>query len=210
VFDPAAIEREISGSAIEVPGFEGWAWPELDFVSEKAGGARRAHVDALKLLAVFIQHSDSKPEQQELLCAEGANRKTPDGAQTCESPWLVIKDLGTTFGKATRLNTSKMTLADWSDARVWKEGERCVGDMPRSFTGSLENPRIGEAGRRFLAERLMLLRDEQIRDLFRAAHIERRKETIAGEGGSRPVTVEDWARVFERKRDEVVKARCAA
>ena len=39
VFDPAAIEREISGTPIEVPGFEGWAWPELEIVSEAAGGA---------------------------------------------------------------------------------------------------------------------------------------------------------------------------
>ena len=180
-------------------------------LTRQAGGAPRAHVDALKLLAVFIQHSDSKPEQQELLCAEGANRPTPDGAQTCSSPWLVVKDLGTTFGKATRLNNSKMTLADWSEALVWKEGEQCVGDMPRSFTGSLENPRISEGGRRFLAERLMLLSNQQIRDLFRAAHVERRNETIAtANGGSRPVTVEDWARVFERKRDEIVKARCPA
>jgi hypothetical protein len=211
VFDPAAVEREISGTPIEVPGFEGWAWPELDIVDEEAGGARRAHVDALKLLAVFIQHSDSKPEQQELLCAEGAKRQTADGPETCTSPWLVVKDLGTTFGKATRLNTSKMTLADWSEARVWKEGEQCVGDMPRSFTGSLENPRISESGRLFLAQRLMLLSEKQIRDLFTAANVERRNETIAAAGGaSRPVTVEDWARVFERKRDEIVKARCPA
>jgi hypothetical protein len=211
VFDPAAIEREISGTPIEVPGFEGWAWPELEIVNQAAGGAPRAHVDALKLLAVFIQHSDSKPEQQELLCAEGANRPTTDGAQTCSSPWLVVKDLGTTFGKATRLNTSKMTLADWSEALVWKEGEQCVGDMPRSFTGSLENPRISEAGRRFLAERLRLLSNKQIRDLFRAAHVERRNETMATlNGRSRPVTIEDWARVFERKRDEIAKARCPA
>ena len=103
----------------------------------------------MKLLAVLIQHSDSKPEQQELLCAEGASRDEADGSQTCTSPWLVVKDLGTTFGKATRLNNSKMTLADWSAAHVWKEGEQCVGDMPRSFTGSLEDPRISEAGRAF-------------------------------------------------------------
>ena len=31
-FDPAVIERE-SGSAVEVPGYEGWAWPELDKIS---------------------------------------------------------------------------------------------------------------------------------------------------------------------------------
>jgi hypothetical protein len=45
----------------------------------------------------------------------------------------------------------------------------------------------------------LLLGDHQIRDLFRAARAERR-------GGS----VDDWVRVFKRKRDEIVKAHCAA
>ena len=38
----------------------------------KHGGAPRAHRDALKLLAVFIQHSDTKPEQQRIVCASKA------------------------------------------------------------------------------------------------------------------------------------------
>ena len=67
------------------------------------------------------------------------------------------------------------------------------------MTGSLENPRISEAGRKFLASRLLLLGDQQIRDLFRAARAERRDGTV-----------DDWVRVFKRKRDEIVKARCAA
>jgi hypothetical protein len=199
VFDPAAVERPLPGSAIEVPGFDGWAWPELDKVNPGAGGAPRAHVDALKLLAVFVQHSDSKPEQQELMCAPGGVRRDRAGNETCTSPWLVVKDLGVTFGKATALNNSQMKLDDWSGARIWREGAPCVGDLSRSLTGSLENPRISEAGRKFLASRLLLLGDQQIRDLFRAAMAERR-------GG----TVDDWVRVFKRKRDEIVKARCAA
>lgn len=199
VFDPAAVERPLPGSAIEVPGFEGWAWPELDKVNPRAGGASRAHVDALKLLAVFVQHSDSKPEQQDLLCAPGGVRRDRAGNETCTLPWLVVRDLGTTFGKATARNTSKMDLNDWSGARIWREGPPCVGDLSRSLTGSLENPQISEAGRRFLASRLVLLNDRQIRDLFRAAMAERR-------GG----TVDEWVRVFKRKRDEIVQARCAA
>ena len=199
VFDPAVVERPLPGSAIEVPGFEGWAWPELDKVNPRAGGAPRAHLDALKLLAVFVQHSDSKPEQQDLVCAPGHVKRDRAGNERCTSPWLVVKDLGTTFGKATALNTSKMDLDDWSGARIWREGPACVGDLPRSLTGSLENPPIGEAGRAFLASRLLLLTDRQIRDLFRAAMADRR-------GGS----VDDWVRVFKRKRDEIVKARCAA
>jgi hypothetical protein len=199
VFDPAAVERPFPGSPIEVPGFEGWAWPELDKVDPRAGGASRAQVDALRLLAVFVQHSDTKPEQQDLACAPGGVKRDRAGNETCTSPWLIVKDLGTTFGKATAFNNSKMDLDDWSGARVWREGTPCVGDLPRSLTGSLENPRISEAGRRFLASRLLLLSDRQIRDLFTAARAERR-------GG----TIDDWVRVFKRKRDEIVKARCPA
>jgi hypothetical protein len=199
VFDPAAIERPFPGSAIETDGFEGWAWPELDKTNAGAGGAPRAHVDALKLLAVFVQHSDSKPEQQELVCAPGGMKRDRAGNETCTSPWLVVKDLGVTFGKATALNNSAMDLNDWSGAGIWRKGTACVGDLSRSLTGSLENPRIGEAGRRFLAGRLQLLADEQIRDLFNAAR--------AGRGND---TVDDWVRVFKRKRAEIVEARCAA
>jgi hypothetical protein len=198
VFDAAAVERPLLGSAIEVPGFEGWAWPELDKVSPRAGGASRAHVDALKLLAVFVQHSDTKPEQQDLMCAPGGVKRDRGGNETCTSPWLVVRDLGTTFGKATAMNNSKMNFDDWSGARIWKEGASCVGDLSRSLTGSLENPRISEAGRRFLAGRLSLMADQQIRDLFKAAMADRR-------GGS----VDDWVRVFKRKREEIVQARCA-
>jgi hypothetical protein len=199
VFGPAAVERPTPGTAIEVPDFEGWAWPELDKVRPGRGGAPRAHVDALKLLAVFVQHSDSKPEQQDLMCAPGRVTRDRAGHERCASPWLVVKDLGTTFGRATARNTSKMDLENWSDARIWREGAPCVGDLPRSLTGSLENPRISEAGRAFLAGRLRLLEDRQIRDLFTTAMAERR-------GG----TVDDWVRVFKRKRDEIVGARCAA
>jgi len=208
VFEPAAIEREVVGPEIEVPGFEGWAWPELDAVSETAGGATRAQIDALKLLAVFVQHSDTKPDQQALVC-EGAVRKDASGNETCTSPWLVVKDLGTTFGKATRLNGSKMTLADWSGEAVWKRGHQCVGNLARSFTGSLDDPPISEAGRRLLSAQLARLRDEQIADLFRASHVERRKETIHEGAGDRPVTVNDWVQVFKRKRDEIASVRCS-
>ena len=168
-------------------------------MNPSAGGAPRAHVDALKLLAVFIQHSDSKPEQQDLICATDGVKQDAAGNETCTRPWLVVKDLGATFGKATALNSSKMDFDDWSGARVWREGEPCVGDLSRSLTGSLENPRIGEAGREFLAHLLLLLSDEQIHDLFSVAMAERR-------GG----TVDDWVRVFKRKRDEIVQAHCAA
>lgn len=79
------------------------------------------------------------------------------------------------------------------------------------MTGSLEDPRISEAGRKFLADRLTRMRNKQIRDLFVVSNVEQRRETIAGADGSkRPVTVDDWVRVFKRKRAEIVAAHCPA
>jgi hypothetical protein len=75
----------------------------------------------------------------------------------------VIKDLGGSFG-ATKLNSSKMKLSDWDEAVMWKDAKQCVALMPRSFTGSLEDRRSAERCR-FLAERLMLLRDKRIRSV---------------------------------------------
>jgi len=211
VFVPAIIERNVPGKSVDVPGYEGWAWPELDQLQTRGAGATRAQIDALKLLAVFIQHSDSKPDQQDIVCEEGRHRKDARGNETCRAAWLVIKDLGATFGKATRLNSSKMNLADWDDAGVWKTGQRCVGDLPRSMTGSLEDPVIGEAGRRLLAQKLMQLGDRQLRDLFTVSQVEKRAEEIDGrDGRKRLVTVADWVRVFKRKRADITSARCAA
>jgi hypothetical protein len=73
-------------------------WKELDEVDGAAGGAPRAHRDALKLLAVFLQHSDNKAEQQRLVCL-GAKEAAAEGA--CARPFMMINDLGLTFGRAT-------------------------------------------------------------------------------------------------------------
>jgi hypothetical protein len=45
----------------------------------------------------------------------------------------------------------------------------------------------------------LLLRDQQIRDLFTTAIAERYGDTV-----------DDWVRVFKRKRDEIANTRCAA
>jgi hypothetical protein len=126
-------------------------------------------------------------------------KKDGAGNEICTSPWLVVKDLDATFGKATARNSSKMDLADWSSARIWRDTTAFIGDLRRSLTGSLDNPRISEGGRQFLAARLVRLSDRQLHDLFRAARAERR-------GG----TLDQWLGAFKRKRDEIVNARCPA
>jgi len=202
VYDPAVIERKVKGENIEVPGYEGWSWLELDRLAGNAAGATRAQIDALKLLAAFVQHVDSKPAQQALLCQAGEAR----GAEhaTCEAPILAIKDLGSTFAAASKVTFPKMKLESWHSVPVWKNAATCQAHLTRSFVGTLENPVISEEGRQFLASRLSLLSDKQLHDLFTAARVERRKDNIEG----RQVTADDWVRVFKEKRDAIVNQRC--
>ena len=99
-FDLAAVERKPEGHEMKTRGKSGWAWTELALVDEAQGGATRAQRDALTLLAVFMQHTDSKPEQQRLLCLPGG--LTEEGV--CEKPFLAIHDVGLTFGHANFYN----------------------------------------------------------------------------------------------------------
>jgi hypothetical protein len=211
IYDPAVVEREAAGEEIKPGDTGGWSWDELELIDPRAGGAPRAHVDALKLLAAFVQHVDNKRDNQAVVCPEDAVRKDRDGDETCAVPMLMVKDLGSSFAAASKMRFPKMKLDSWSDVPIWKDPAACQADLTGSLVGTLEHPRISEAGRKFLADRLMLLSDRQIRDLFTASRVERRGDTIRDENGqSRPVTVDDWVRVFKDKRDQIVKHRCPA
>jgi hypothetical protein len=210
-YETAVIERDVDGEKVEVPSYEGWAWPELEFVDEESGGAPPAHIDALKLLAVFVQHVDNKPEQQAIVCTDARERRDRAGNATCAAPILVVKDLGSTFGGAKLFNYDKMKLDSWREVPIWRNPATCEGDLSRSLIGNLEHPTISEAGRRFLATRLLLLGDRQLHDLFTAARVERRGDTTRdADGHRRPVTVADWVDAFKVKRGQIVNHRCPA
>ena len=188
--DPAVIERKMP--ARDIPGTsDAWSWPELDMIREDAGGAPLAHRDALKLLAVFLQHTDSKPEQQRLVCLDDEG----DASARCERPFMLMNDVGLTFGRANLANRNvvgSMNLKLWSQMPVWKEDARCVGNLPKSLTGTLKDPVISEDGREFLAGLLERLSDAQLRDMFEAARVD----------------PEAWTRAFKAKRQQIVDRRC--
>jgi hypothetical protein len=210
IFDPATIERKMPGEAFKPD--EGWSWKELDLIDEKAGGATRAERDALRLLAVFIQHTDTKPEQQRLLClGETKQDHAGKGPMPCTRPFMLIQDLGVTFGHANKFNENapgSANLAAWSKTPVWHDENSCVANLPKSATGTLENPPIGEAGRRFLAGLLTQLTDTQLHDLFEAARVTLRlrdPESVT----SGFATIDEWVAAFKQKRSQIVDRHCA-
>jgi hypothetical protein len=203
-FDPAAIERPLDAPEWPRNGKQGWSWKELELVSTEAGGAPAAHRDALKLLAVFLQHTDSKREQQRILCVDARP------STECAHPFLVISDVGLTFGRANFANANEVAgvnLVGWRQIPVWKDSTGCTGNLPKSFHGTLDDPVIGEAGRQFLADLLTQLSDDQIRDLFTVARVELRLRSPR-DPGSGWATVDEWVDAFKQKREEIVNKRC--
>jgi hypothetical protein len=203
LFDPATIERKLPAREFG----EAWSWKELDLVDEKSGGAPRAQRDALKLLAVFLQHTDTKPQQQRVVCLGEAPDAT---AGACARPVMMINDVGLTFGRANMFNVNgkAMHLVQWASTPVWKDAPGCVGNLPKSLTGTLNDPVISEEGRAFLAGLLTQLTDRQIHDLFDVARVTLRTRD-PGKARSGFATVEEWVDAFKQKRAQIVDRRCA-
>ena len=224
IFEFAIIERHFPGVAIEESPDQGWKWTELDKVSEKEGGASRDHIDAFKLLAVFIQHSDSGTRNQRLACyPEDLGDPDGDGIAYCTKPALMIQDLGATFGSGIDvLHVSKMSFTDWAEKEIWnKKAEAeytlahgvpaCFGNItPSRAAGEdgLDTPAISEGGRKHLADLLNQLSNEQIVNFFRVAGVDRRDEFLEKDGVKKKITAEDWAFVFIKKRQEINEVRC--
>jgi hypothetical protein len=208
VFDPAVIERKPPGIELHDGDRKaGWAWQELDLVDESQGGAPVEQRDALKLLAVFMQHTDTRSPQQRLLCI--GDGLTDSGG--CQQPFMFLHDVGKTFGHANTFNRERpgsVNFDGWAQTPIWRDPAHCIGHLSRSFTGTLGDPHISETGRSFLAGLLVQLTDQQLRDLFEVAGVERRG---ASSGASHSLaTIDDWIAAFSRKRNEIVAAHCPA
>jgi hypothetical protein len=207
VFDPAAIERKPKGHEMKSENKGGWAWPELDLVDEQHGGAPQAQRDALKLLAVFMQHTDTKREQERLLCLPKG--RTGDGR--CDEPFMMLHDVGLTFGQANAFNRTSVgsvNFDQWSKTPIWKDAAACIGHLSQSNTGTLGDPKISEAGRQFLADLLVQLTDQQLHDLFEVARVDRRSRRP--DSAEPPATIDEWVAVFKHKRAEIVNNRCTS
>ncbi len=191
VYEDASVERRFPGREIRAPGIQGWGWWDLDHVDPARGGAPRAHTDALRLMAVLLAHWDNKAENQRLVCLPGG-----ESADGCHEPFALVQDVGASFGPF------KMDLDGWRGVPVWTQRSTCrisLRGLPFQG-GTFPDAAIGEAGRRFLGDRLQRLSDAQLRDLFLGARFQK----YAGPG-SGDATIEGWVAALRAKIRDVVE-----
>jgi hypothetical protein len=191
-FEWVAVERKHWGRAIETEQLEGWAFFELDLIEEKKGGAPRAHVDALRLLAVMLAHWDNKSENQRLVCL--SEKDWPEGGK-CSQPLAMLQDVGSSFGPR------KVDLPKWEEQPIWSDRASCTATMDGlPYNGATFKPvKISERGRKHLGSLLQQLSDQQITALFSGARFDQAKGIV----GFSASPVSEWTRVFKKKVQQI-------
>ena len=192
-FDVVSIERRLEGRRLESTPDQGWAWYEIDQIDEAAGGSPRAHVDALKLVAVLLAHWDNKAENQRLLCLPGADQ--PDGG--CSRPIAILQDLGASFGP------TKLDLHNWRSTAIWADARSCRVSMEQLpwGGGTFPEQNISEAGRLFLLSLIEQVSPAQLRDLFAGARVDS-SDGVTAEGRQPSA----WAAAFVDKVRQIREA----
>lgn len=185
-FEWVSVEQKFPARPIETESLQGWAFFELDSVDPVKGGAPRAHVDALRLLAVFLAHWDNKSDNQRLVClSESWPERT-----ACPAPFLLMHDVGSTFGP------HRVDLKEWEQSKLWDDRAACklsMEDMP--YEGGTFGPtRVSERGRRFLAKLLDQLTDAQLTALFTWARFDKPRLPL-----TEASPVSEWVRVFKKR-----------
>lgn len=185
-FEWVALERKFDARSIATEKLEGWSFHELDRIDASKGGAPRAHVDALRLLAVFLAHWDNKAQNQRLVCL---SRDWPEGTP-CRAPFAMIQDLGGTFGPR------KVDLEAWEHAAIFEDRARCrISMRGLPYDGATFAPvHISDTGRRHLGGLLAQLSDRQLADLFAGARFDRKRTLFTD---VHPIA--EWIRVFKSK-----------
>ncbi len=161
-FEDVAVEIPLEGHGIEGPTGKGWSFVELAQIDPAQGGAPRAHVDALRIVAMLLHDWDNKAPNQRLACLSGR------GDAPCANVLALLQDVGATFGPHS------LDLAAWRGRPFWADAATCrlsMHGMP--FDGAtFEDVRVSEEGRAFAAKLLTPLTRTQVRRLFAGARFD--------------------------------------
>jgi hypothetical protein len=160
------------------------------------GGAPRAEIDAFKLWLAFIDHGDTKTDNQKFACLK--SDKSGDRALTCEQPVYYVSDMGSTFGYSSA-SEKKAKLDAWKG----KDPIKVSGDRCTTTAKSVGDATISEAGRQLLAGGLQRLLDAEktnglITRIFSASRNHERDQSPQA-----------WTAEFERKANTIINARCS-
>jgi hypothetical protein len=161
-------------------------------------GAPRAQIDAFKLWLAFIDHGDTKGDNQKFSCLDW---EKSGNTRTCKPGQAVyyVSDMGSTFGYSST-SENKARLREWRKREdpIKVSNGRCT-----STAKSIGDASVGEAGRKLLADGLQRLLDAEqssglITKVFSASRNQERDD---------PAGL--WTTEFVRKARTIIDAHCS-
>ena len=157
----------------------------------------RAEVDAFKLWLAFIDHGDTKTDNQKFACLKSQKN---GNVRICEPGQAVyyVSDMGSTFGFSSA-SESKARLENWKKKDPIKvSGGKCTANAK-----SVGDTSVSEAGRKLLADNLQRLLDaeQQNKTITRVFAASRNAER------DRPPA--EWTAEFVRKARMIIDAHCS-
>jgi hypothetical protein len=194
-FQPAAgIELSIADEIDE--DCEGDGSADLGRSLSDLSQSHPAEVDAFKLWLAFIDHDDTKSQNQRFACLQVTENGDTLACAPGESIFYV-SDMGSSFGSSTA-SEKKATLERWKgkDPIKVRDG-RCTATAK-----GVGNASVGEEGRALLADELQRLLDAQAKNgtitkVFEASRNAERDQPAAA-----------WTAEFIRKAKTIINARC--
>ncbi len=197
-FQPAAGVELPLGRGIDVNCNNKDAASIADALSKllQGGVVPRAEIDAFKLWLAFIDHGDTKTDNQKYACLDS---KKDGNTRICKEGEAVfyVSDMGSTFGYSSS-SEKKARLDVWKGKDPIKvSGGRCT-----TTAKSVGDASVGEEGRQLLATGLQRLLDAEksnglVTRVFRASRNHERDQPA-----------EAWTAEFERKARTIIDARC--
>jgi hypothetical protein len=162
-----------------------------------SNGHSKAEIDAFKLWLAFIDHGDTKTDNQRFACLK--HTTGPDGVKRCDPGEAVfyIGDMGSTFGYSTA-SEKKARLSQWKGKDPIKMDDgRC-----QSTAKGIGDANVSEAGRQLLASGLQHLLDEEKTSGLIT------KVFAASRNDERDSPANTWTQEFVRKANTIINARC--
>ncbi len=160
-------------------------------------GGSAAEIDAFKLWLAFIDHGDTKTDNQKFVCLDPVKN---GNFLTCDPANIIyyVSDMGSTFGFAKE-SEKKATLANWKG----KDPIKVSGGRCSTTAKGVGDPDILEEGRALLAEQLQRLLDAEAKNglitrVFKASR-----------NAERDKPAEAWTAEFIRKAKTIINARCS-
>lgn len=210
----AIVEDKFEGAVIEEFKGQGWGFREILNFSQLPR-QQQIYREGLMTMMAFLQNPDNKAVNQRFHCLD----KTATSAETCQRPFLVVHDLGWTFGHGWRsgdLHTlSRMNLSHWKRVKVFSNLKECrvrahnspkIFFIPLDTGGTWQDIDISEDGRKFIVGQLKKLNRTQITALFQVSGVDSTSPKL--QGGEENRNIASWVAAFEAKVAELDQASC--